>query len=367
MAIAMRTLTGRVRDLIRVPYREGRVELVVESSKAVIVDGDTDDLLLGRSTKLLLNGAAGTFTVDLPDSTQAGVLYSLVGSWIDGNGRQAASRKLGTFELTDNANIADIIQTEDGDLPVSIAASLGARLTAAEGRLIPAGGELMQALVRTGAGDHQVGWVTISTGGGSGWEVKGTLPDVGDLPDDAEPGDGWVIGDRIHIWTEADGWINAPFPGPPGPAGLGLPDATGQDGKTVVADDGEWVVVDLPAAVDTNRLVPLPTANGKIAGVVSGAWALIDPPDSGGVSSWDDLEDKPTFIAAGTTPAIARDAIGAASSTQGDRADTAVQIVTWTGTEWPPRPETSAVVLWVGGPPTRPAAAVTGDIHWPDA
>ena len=58
--------------------------------------------------------------------------------------------------------------------------------------------------------------------------------------------------------------------------------------------------------------------------------------------------------------------LAAASATQGGKADTAVQTATWGGS-WPARPSTSGVVLWIGGPATRPANAVTGDIHWPDA
>lgn len=42
-----------------------------------------------------------------------------------------------------------------------------------------------------------------------------------------------------------------------------------------------------------------------------GQWAT---PPAGGASSWDDLEGKPTVIAAGTTQAAARAAIGAAST-----------------------------------------------------
>lgn len=45
--------------------------------------------------------------------------------------------------------------------------------------------------------------------------------------------------------------------------------------------------------------------------VVNAAGEVITPGGGGGVSSWDDLEDKPAVIAAGTTAAEARAAIGA--------------------------------------------------------
>jgi hypothetical protein len=84
--------------------------------------------------------------------------------------------------------------------------------------------------------------------------------------------------------------------------------------------------------------VPAPMyAKGVAGGVASldetAKIPLEQIPDDigGGVSSWDDLEDKPAVIAAGATAAAARDAIGAqpagsyATAAQGAKADSAVQ------------------------------------------
>lgn len=84
--------------------------------------------------------------------------------------------------------------------------------------------------------------------------------------------------------------------------------------------------------------VPAPMyAKGVAGGVASldetAKIPLEQLPDDigGGVSSWDDLSDKPAVIAAGATAAEARDAIGAqpagsyATGAQGAKADSAVQ------------------------------------------
>lgn len=72
---------------------------------------------------------------------------------------------------------------------------------------------------------------------------------------------------------------------------------------------------------------------GGVASLDATAKIPVDqiPDDIAGVSSWNDLTDKPAVIAAGVDAAAARDAIGAqpagsyASAAQGAKADTAVQ------------------------------------------
>ena len=60
--------------------------------------------------------------------------------------------------------------------------------------------------------------------------------------------------------------------------------------------------------------VPGGVAALNLAGQVVNAAGEVITPGGGGVSSWDDLEDKPAVIAAGATEAAARAAIGAGTS-----------------------------------------------------
>ena len=230
------------------------------------------------------------------------------------------------------------------------------------------------------------------------------------------------------------------------------------------------------APLDANGLVPLVNLPSGIEGLpdaedgqflarVAGEWTGVEPP-APGVTSWDDLADKPLVIAAGANAAGARAAIEAVGSddsrlsdartptahehpavdlsdsttvgrsvltaTSAASARSAIGVVdatvsakglvelatnaeTQTGTDtsravtpaglsscmgiaggvapldaqahvptahlsagstvaihydggWAARPDrTDITIMWIGGPSTRPAGAVTGDIHWPDA
>lgn len=63
---------------------------------------------------------------------------------------------------------------------------------------------------------------------GAGVRILGELPGTGDLPPSGEPGDGFLIGGELWVWSQSTGdWANmGHLQGPPGPAG-----ATGQQGQ----------------------------------------------------------------------------------------------------------------------------------------
>lgn len=89
---------------------------------------------------------------------------------------------------------------------------------------------------------------------------------------------------------------------PRGDPGEGSGDVASVNG--VMPDDGGNVDLD-PNDIGAIEEAPI---NGKDHARKDGAWVELYP----GVSSWDDLEDKPAFIAAGATAADARSSIGAA-------------------------------------------------------
>ena len=119
MAIASRTLTGDLRTLPGVPYDAPALQAWVVSSKTTIVDGDANRVHVG--TRVALSLVGGAFTASLPDSGEAGVLYSLVAMWVEPAGvRQVGPAKLGDFHLTADADIADVLITTGGDLPQTV-------------------------------------------------------------------------------------------------------------------------------------------------------------------------------------------------------------------------------------------------------
>ena len=107
MALTMRTLTGSLLDVQGVPRGANVQQAWIGSSKATIVDAPST-VRVGRIVPLALSGA-GAFSVSLPDSAEAGVLYSLWATWVEPTGtrRQAGPTQLGTFHLTANAQIGD--------------------------------------------------------------------------------------------------------------------------------------------------------------------------------------------------------------------------------------------------------------------
>ena len=139
MAITARTLTGILTDVQGVPKGARFQNAWIGSSKDTIVDAPST-IRVGKVVPLALSGD-GAFTALLPDSAQAGVLYSLWATWVEPAGarRQTGPTMLGTFHLTADAQIGAVLETSDGQIPQSTADALGARLTAAEGKLVPAG------------------------------------------------------------------------------------------------------------------------------------------------------------------------------------------------------------------------------------
>jgi hypothetical protein len=87
---------------------------------------------------------------------------------------------------------------------------------------------------------------------GPGLVILGELAGADELPASAEPGEGYVIAGRLHVWTGA-GWVDVgPIEGPPGADGEQGPAGTdGADGREVELDadaeairwryaDGAW-------------------------------------------------------------------------------------------------------------------------------
>lgn len=71
---------------------------------------------------------------------------------------------------------------------------------------------------------------------GAGLQILGTLPSTGDLPVSGAPGDGYLIGGNLWVWS-VDQWIDAGLiQGPQGPAGptgpVGAAGAAGSDGAS---------------------------------------------------------------------------------------------------------------------------------------
>ena len=167
MALTSRTLTGDLRNLPGVPYDAPALEAWVVSSKTVIVDGDANRVHVGTRVRLPLVGS--TFTVSLPDSGEAGVLYSLVAMWVEPAGaRQVGPSKLGDFHLTANADMADVLITTGGDLPQTVVDELRDEIAAVA---LPPGGAEGQVLGKSTSADHDVEWVDQSGGGGGGGPV----------------------------------------------------------------------------------------------------------------------------------------------------------------------------------------------------
>ena len=64
---------------------------------------------------------------------------------------------------------------------------------------------------------------------GNGINIIGKLPSVGDLPNDGEPGDAYLIDGLLYLWSETDGsWAD----GVPIQGEKGLPGEPGTDGRT---------------------------------------------------------------------------------------------------------------------------------------
>lgn len=164
MAIASRTLTGDLRTLPGVPYDAPALQAWVVSSKTTIVDGDANRVHVG--TRVALSLVGGAFTASLPDSGEAGVLYSLVAMWVEPAGvRQVGPAKLGDFHLTADADIADVLITTGGDLPQTVVDELRDEISAAA---LPPGGAEGQVLGKTSSADHDVEWIDQTAGGGGG-------------------------------------------------------------------------------------------------------------------------------------------------------------------------------------------------------
>ena len=160
MAIASRTLTGDLRTIQNVPYDAPALQAWIVSSKPVIVDGDANRVHVGTRVRLPLVGSA--FTVSLPDSGEAGVLYSLVGMWVEPAGaRQVGPSKLGDFHLTANADIADVLITTGGDLPQTVVDELRDEIAAVA---LPPGGSEGQVLGKASGSDHDVEWIDQTAG-----------------------------------------------------------------------------------------------------------------------------------------------------------------------------------------------------------
>lgn len=65
---------------------------------------------------------------------------------------------------------------------------------------------------------------------GTGFRILGSLPSIGELPGDADPGDAYIIGGNVYVW-DGDTWSNVgSVQGPTGPTG-----ATGATGPTGAA------------------------------------------------------------------------------------------------------------------------------------
>lgn len=213
MALTFRTLTGDLRNLQNVPFDAPAFQAWIVSSKTVIVDGDANRVHVGTRVRLPLVGS--TFTVSLPDSGEAGVLYSLVGMWVEPAGaRQVGPSKLGDFHLTANADIADVLITTGGDLPQTVVDELRDEIAAVA---LPPGGSEGQVLAKATGADYDTAWVAPGGGGGGVSSVNDQTgavvldaDDVGVIPAGLD-----TTGLARAVWLTRD----APVPG-------GLPDYT---------------------------------------------------------------------------------------------------------------------------------------------
>lgn len=109
----------------------------------------------------------------------------------------------------------------------------------------------------TGDSPNQV--INFTLPQGKGLNIKNILATPGELPEDAEVGDAYLVEDNIYIKTSS-GWSDPlPFRGPPGPAGRdGKDGINGKDGETGPQGipgekgdpgaDGHSPVVDINAA-----------------------------------------------------------------------------------------------------------------------
>lgn len=280
MAIATHALTGRIRDLDGVPHGAGRILAEIRSSKQVVVDDDANDLFIGDVVPLDLSGATGAFTVVLRDSVQAGVLYELWASWIGGTNRQVPPRKLGSFPLTGDADLADIISTTGGDIPQTMVDQMIAQIEAlyewAED--LPPGPEGPQGPAGPSGPAGPAG------ADGAGVAIQGTLSDPDDLPGTGAPGQAWMVDGDMWVWsTLTDSWDNqGPIRGPEGPAGpAGPAGSTGAQGPAGIA--GPQGTAGPTGAAGAG--VPAGGTEGQVLAKTSGAdhaTAWVDPPEGGG-------------------------------------------------------------------------------------
>ena len=101
--------------------------------------------------------------------------------------------------------------------------------------------------------------------------ILGVLPDVASLPPYPDPGDAYLIGDDVHLYTEADGWLNRGLlRGPDGPAGpRGLQGLPGH--ALAIIDTVE------PPVADVGEVWYDPTAVGWSSVVVTGETEPVNP------------------------------------------------------------------------------------------
>jgi len=120
---------------------------------------------------------------------------------------------------------------------------------------------------------------------GTGLEIQGTVPGVGDLPPVGQPGDAWVVESDGHIWVwdvASGSWVDAgPLQGPPGPPGA---DAA------IVADATYWTSSAHPQLTAERNFGAL--ANGYVkstvtAGVSAPTTVPIIPLTDGGTGAGD--------------------------------------------------------------------------------
>ena len=327
MAITARTLTGILTDVQGVPKGARFQQAWIGSSKATIVDAPST-IRVGKVVPLALSGD-GAFTALLPDSAQAGVLYSLWATWVEPAGarRQTGPTMLGTFHLTADAQIGAVLETSDGQIPPSLVDQLRDEIAA----VLPPGGGVGQILGKASAADGDVTWVDQAPGGGGGGgDVSGKL-------------DKTTAADRVYATDSAGEQTTLQA------ATLGRVvehGATASTARPVGATVVHWRGTVYPSNATTGDLylnpatstiqlktaagwqitsLPEPGTAGHVLTVVDGAWTAAEPTGGGGVSSWDDLADKPAVIAAGDNPSEARAAIGAGTSslTLGDTDETA--------------------------------------------
>ena len=218
------------------------------------------------------------------------------------------------------------LTADDQPVPGTVSFSFATRVTRVDGRIIYPQGAIRTVTI--GSSDQQDS--TIRSVVRAAWRAA-----------DAAAAGGSFDGTAWDTWWDdiiVPAAIFTSFPA------LDDPDITQQEGaavtvkETLLTGSGkQYAIIPLLAQLDSpipginlgtievppgSPTVPAPMyAKGVAGGVASldetAKVPLEQLPDDlggGGVSSWDDLEDKPAVIAAGATAAAARDAIGAQPS-----------------------------------------------------